>query len=44
MPRSPALSAMPVKSRGDHGARAELHGLRAIDCAAKMQRDPDAIL
>ena len=25
-------------------ARAELHRLRAIDCAAKTQRDPDATL
>jgi len=40
-----ALSAVPVKSRGDHaGTRAELHRLRAIDCAAKTQRDPDATL
>jgi hypothetical protein len=25
-------------------ARAELHRLRAIDCAVKTQRDPDTIL
>jgi hypothetical protein len=36
-------ASAPVKSRGDHAAaRAELYRLRAIDCAAKTQRDPIA--
>jgi hypothetical protein len=44
-PRSRALCVVPVRSHGDHaGARAELHRLRAVDCAAKTQRNPDATL
>ena len=43
--RSRALCVVLVRSRGDHaGARAELHRLRAIDCAAITQRDPEATL
>jgi len=40
IPRSLALCAALVNSRGDHAStRAEVHRLRAIDCAAKTHRD-----
>jgi len=40
----PHMSTRSTAADLQAAARAELHRLRAINCAAKTQRDPDATL